>query len=194
MSTNPFGQVPVLPVAIPLGVALFVLLLVRLSRREDFTLPRTITAAVVATYAAGIFANTVFPIYLSPAESDAAWSPAIALIPFYDYEVEDALTNLAVFLPLGFLIPLFIQRASWRSVTLIAASISLGIELAQLAAQAYFAGGHIADVNDLIWNAAGGMIGYGIYLSTARVPRLAAFMNRFRWRDDSRSQAVPEHG
>jgi len=193
VSTNPFGEVPVLPVAIPLGIALFALLIVDLSRRKNLTLPRAITAAVVAIYAAGIIANTVFPIYLSPADSDAAWSPAIALVPFYDYEVEDALTNLAVFLPLGFLIPLLLQRASWQKVVLTAVSISLGIELAQLAAQAYFSGGHIADLNDLMWNTAGGVIGYGIYLSAARVPSLAVLMSRFRWREDSRSQPMPEH-
>ncbi|THE06831.1 VanZ family protein [Microbacterium oleivorans] len=185
MSTNPFGAVPVLPVAIPVGVLLFVLLFVLLARGKKLTWPRAVTAAVVAVYAAGIFANTIFPIYLSPVDSGEPWTPKLALVPFYDYEVDDALMNIAVFVPLGVLIPLLMRRASWAKVVLTAVSVSLGIELAQLAAQAFFAGGHIADVNDLMWNTVGGVVGYAVYLLALRIPGLSSLARLFRWTDDS---------
>ena len=185
MSTNPFGAVPVLPVAIPLGIALFVLLIAVLARRNKLTWARTVTAAVVAVYAAGIFANTIFPIYLSPVDSGEPWTPKLALVPFYDYEVDDALMNVAVFVPLGVLIPLLMRRPSWVKVVLTAVSVSLGIELAQLAAQAFFAGGHIADVNDLMWNTVGGVAGYAVYLLALRIPGLSSLVRLFRWHDDS---------
>ena len=185
MSTNPFGAVPVLPVAIPLGIALFVLLIAVLARRNKLTWARTVTAAVVAVYAAGIFANTIFPIYLSPVDSGEPWTPKLALVPFYDYEVDDALMNIAVFVPLGILIPLLMRRPSWLKVVLTAVSVSLGIELAQLAAQAFFAGGHIADVNDLMWNTVGGVAGYAVYLLALRIPGLSSLVRLFRWHDDS---------
>ncbi|AZS45270.1 hypothetical protein BWL13_02869 [Microbacterium oleivorans] len=185
MSTNPFGAVPVLPVAIPVGVLLFVLLIVLLARGKKLTWPRAVTAAVVAVYAAGIFANTIFPIYLSPVDSGEPWTPKLALVPFYDYEVDDALMNIAVFVPLGVLIPLLMRRASWAKVVLTAVSVSLGIELAQLAAQAFFAGGHIADVNDLMWNTVGGVVGYAVYLLALRIPGLSSLVRLFRWTDDS---------
>ncbi|EZP27746.1 VanZ family protein [Microbacterium oleivorans] len=185
MSTNPFGAVPVLPVAIPVGVLLFVLLIVLLARGKKLTWPRAVTAAVVAVYAAGIFANTIFPIYLSPVDSGEPWTPKLALVPFYDYEVDDALMNIAVFVPLGVLIPLLMRRASWAKVVLTAVSVSLGIELAQLAAQAFFAGGHIADVNDLMWNTVGGVVGYAVYLLALRIPGLSSLVRLFRWADDS---------
>lgn len=185
MSTNPFGAVPVLPVAIPVGVLLFVLLIVLLARGKKLTWPRAVTAAVVAVYAAGIFANTIFPIYLSPVDSGEPWTPKLALVPFCDYEVDDALMNIAVFVPLGVLIPLLMRRASWAKVVLTAVSVSLGIELAQLAAQAFFAGGHIADVNDLMWNTVGGVVGYAVYLLALRIPGLSSLVRLFRWTDDS---------
>ncbi|MEW1834924.1 VanZ family protein [Microbacterium sp. NPDC079995] len=185
MSTNPFGEVPVLPVAIPLGVALFVLSIAVLARSTKLTWARAATAAVVAVYAAGIFANTIFPIYLSPVDSGEPWTPKLALVPFYDYEVDDALMNIAVFVPLGVLIPLLLRRSSWVKVVLTAVSVSLGIELAQLAAQAFFAGGHIADVNDLMWNTVGGVVGYAVYLLALRIPGLSSLVRMFRWHDDS---------
>ena len=180
-----------LPVALPLGVALFALLLVSLRRRSRLTWPRAVTAAVVATYAAGIFANTVFPIYLSLPDSGEPWTPAIALIPFYDYEVQDALMNIGVFVPLGFLLPLLMRRASGWRVVLGAVGISLGIEMAQLATQAFFGGGHIADINDLLWNTVGGAVGYGIYVLASRTPGLRDLLRRFRWDDASSSLPAP---
>ncbi|MFL0565148.1 VanZ family protein [Microbacterium sp. 179-I 1D1 NHS] len=190
MSTNPFGEVPVLPVAIPLGALLFVLLIAVLARLKKLTWARAVTAAVAAVYAAGIFANTIFPIYLSAVDSGEQWTPKLALVPFYDYEVDDALMNIAVFVPLGVLIPLLMRRPSWVKVVLTAVSVSLGIELAQLAAQAFFAGGHIADVNDLMWNIVGGVVGYAVYLLALRIRGLSALVRLFRWHDDSSAPAA----
>lgn len=181
MSPNPFGEVPAVPVAVAFGVVVFVVLLVLLFRRARATWPRAAVAAVVALYAAGIFANTVFPIFLDPAPSDQPWSPALALIPFHDYEVADALTNVVVFVPLGILIPLLMRRPSSWKVLLSAAVVSVTIELLQLAAQKLFSGGHVADVNDFIWNTVGGVVGFAVFAVLARVPTLSAVLSRFRW-------------
>lgn len=100
-------------------------------------------AAAVAAYAAGIFADTVFPIYLFPARSEEPYVPHLALIPFDEYEVEDAVVNIAVFLPLGVLIPLLQRRPARWKVLATAAGVSAGIELSQLAADDSFNGGYI---------------------------------------------------
>ncbi|GAA0964559.1 hypothetical protein FFA01_23630 [Frigoribacterium faeni] len=181
MSTNPFGEVPVLPVAVPVGAVVFLLQLALLLRGQRFTRPRAAVAAAIAVYAAGIFANTVFPIFLNPTPRSEPWEPALALIPFQDYELADALTNLAVFIPLGILIPLLMRRPSWWKVLLTSAVVSLTIELLQLAAQKLFSGGHVADVNDFIWNTFGGILGYVIFVLLTRVPILSALADRFRW-------------
>jgi len=172
---NPFAAVPVLPVVVPLGLALFALLLWRLRARGLFSAPRATVAAALSIYAAGISANTVFPIYLNKPDS-GPWIPALALLPFHDYEVQDALMNMVVFLPLGILIPLVLARPSWWKVLATVVGISLAIEMAQLGAQGLFAGGHIADVNDLIFNTAGGALGYGLFLLLALVPGLSPQM------------------
>lgn len=180
MSSNPFGEVPVLPVAVPFGVVVFVVQLTLLLRGRRFTWPRASVAAAIAVYAAGILANTVFPIFLHPTPSDEPWAPALALIPFHDYELADALTNVAVFVPLGVLLQLLMRRPRWWRALLTSAAVSLTIELLQLAAQKLFSGGHVADVNDFIWNILGGVIGYAIVVLLTRVPIVAALVNRFR--------------
>lgn len=187
MSPNPFGEVPVLPVAVPFGIVVFAAQLIVLLRGHRFTWPRAAIAAAIAIYASGIFANTVFPIFLDPTPSGEPWSPALALIPFHDYELEDALTNVVVFLPLGILIPLLMRRPFGWKVLLTAAAVSLTIELVQLFTQKPFSGGHVADINDLIWNTLGGVIGYAISVVLTRVPILSRLMDRFRWHTGHRA-------
>lgn len=180
-AADPFGAVPVLPVVIPLGVVLFAVLIGWLRARRLLTVPRMLVAAAVAVYAAGIVGNTVFPIFLNAPDSGEPWTPAVALVPFADYEVEDALMNVLVFVPLGMLVPLMRTRPSWSRVLPVIVGTSLGIELAQLAAQRFFGGGHIADVSDLLCNVAGGALGYGLFLLLGRVPALSRTIDRFRW-------------
>ncbi|CAH0217285.1 hypothetical protein SRABI76_02418 [Microbacterium oxydans] len=184
-----FSEVPALPVVVPLGLALFTVLLWRLRATRRFTAPRAAVAAALSVYAAGVIANTVFPIFLDKPDTGVPWTPHIALIPFADYEVSDALMNMAVFLPLGMLIPLLLSRPTWAKVIAIAAAASLGIEASQLAAQGMFDGGHIADINDFLSNVIGGALGYGLLWLLTRSPRLSRFVEHFRW-TPSAGQAV----
>ncbi|WP_341976277.1 VanZ family protein [Microbacterium sp. LWO13-1.2] len=178
---DPFQQIPVLPVVIPLGAVIFALLLWRLNAERIFSVPRAMVAAALAVYAAGIVGNTIFPIYLNPITGGTNWVPGLAIIPFADYEWGDAVTNILVFVPLGILSALLLAKPSWWKVLIAVAGTSLGIEVAQLAAQKFFAGGHIADINDLLSNIAGGMLGYGLLLILSRIPQVSGLVDRFRW-------------
>ncbi len=180
MLTGPFDEVSSLPVVIPAGLVLFAVLLWRLQVRRLLSVPRASVAAALAVYAAGILANTLFPLYLSMPRSDS-WTPGVALVPFHDYESLDALTNVVVFLPLGMLIPLLLARPSWWRVLASVMAVSLAIEVSQLAAQGLFAGGHIADVDDFIFNTVGGALGYGLIVILTAFPRTRSVVDRFRW-------------
>ncbi|MBF4632740.1 VanZ family protein [Clavibacter michiganensis subsp. phaseoli] len=170
-----------MPVALVIGVIAFAIQLVLLLRSRRFTWPRAAVAAAIAVYAAGIFANTVLPIYLNRPPQGKPWTPGLALIPFYDYEVMDAVTNVIVFAPLGILIPLLMRRPSWWKVLLTAAAVSLTIELLQIVTNGLFRGGHIADVNDFLWNTVGGAVGYAIFVLVSRTPGLSRLVDVFRW-------------
>jgi len=77
----------------------------------------------------------------------------------------NVLGNLAAFVPLGLLAPMLLgPRGSARRVAALAFGLSLLIESIQGCS-----GHRVADVDDLILNTLGGLIGYGAW---ARGPRL----------------------
>ncbi|MFF8345869.1 VanZ family protein [Cellulosimicrobium funkei] len=176
-----FREVPVLPVVVPLGAVVLGLLLWRLHRSGRLTLPRAAVALALAVYAAGVVANTVFPIFLDKPASSAAWDAHLVLVPLVDYEVADAVMNVLVFVPLGMLLPLLLARPSWWRVVLTAAAFSLAIEVTQYVASHLLGGGHVADASDLLFNVVGGALGLGLFTVLCRVPVLDAFFDRFRW-------------
>ncbi len=179
-----FHQIPVLPVVVPLAVVAFAVLLWRLHRRGALTASRAAMAAALGVYGAGIVANTVFPIFLDKPSSDAPWSAHLALVPIAGYEIDDALMNIAVFVPLGIMLPLLIGRLSWWRTVLISAAVSLGIEVTQYVTAHLLGGGHLADVNDFLFNVVGGAVGFGVIVGLTRVPWLSRLVRRFSFRSD----------
>jgi glycopeptide antibiotics resistance protein len=101
--------------------------------------------------------------------------PAPNLVPFRSiaYDLRKGgrdlqvnfLGNIVAFMPLGILIPLNRLRPTraWQ-VAAWSAFLSAGIEVAQ-----YFSGRRVADVDDVILNALGGLIGYTFYRAWLRI-------------------------
>jgi glycopeptide antibiotics resistance protein len=178
-----FVEVPMLPIVIPFGVVIFLVLIWVLRSRGRVTIARASVAAVLAVYAGGVLANTVFPIFLRVGTGfyDGPRPLPLYLVPFADYGLEDALINIAVFVPLGMLVPLLIARPSWWKVMVIVASASLAIELTQMAASRLALSGHLADINDWLTNILGGIIGYGLFVLMTRSKMIARFVQHFRW-------------
>jgi glycopeptide antibiotics resistance protein len=72
--------------------------------------------------------------------------------------VVNVVGNVAAFMPLGVLVPLARgARTSVRRVVLTGAGLSLAIEAAQFAS-----GRRVADVDDVLLNTAGTLLGYGV--------------------------------
>ena len=178
-----FHQVPVLPVVVPLAAAVFAGLMWSLIRSGRFSVPRAAVALALGVYVAGIVANTVFPIFLDKPVSSAPWGSHLALVPFANYEVADAVMNVLVFVPVGVLVPLLMARASWGRVVLAAAILSLTIEVTQFVTAHLLGGGHIADVNDLIFNITGGAVGFAVFSALVKIPSVSAVVDRFRWHE-----------
>lgn len=178
-----FIEVPMLPIVIPFGVVVFLVLIWVLRSRGRVTLARTSVAAVLAVYAGGVLANTVFPIFLRVGTGfyDGPRPLPLYLVPFVDYGFEDALINVAVFVPLGVLVPLLAVRPGWWKVVATVAGASLAIELTQMATARLALGGHLADINDWMTNILGGMIGYGLFVLVTRSKAIAGFVEQFRW-------------
>ena len=93
--------------------------------------------------------------------------PRINLIPFIhitDYEMKrealiNIIGNMALFIPTGIILPILYKRLnSFWKVLLAGAGISLCIELIQLLLE-----NSVTDIDDLILNSAGVIIGYGVF-------------------------------
>ncbi|WP_374107401.1 VanZ family protein [Nocardioides sp. cx-169] len=91
------------------------------------------------------------------------------------------MTNICVFVPIGLLLPLLLRRSSWRRLLLAAVALSAGIEVTQYATAHLLGGGHIADVDDLIFNVLGAALGLLALAALTRVPLSAGLVDRFRW-------------
>jgi glycopeptide antibiotics resistance protein len=101
--------------------------------------------------------------------------PAPNLVPFrsiaYDLRKGgrdlqvNLLGNIVAFMPMGILIPLSRLRpiAAWQ-VAALSAMFSAGIEVSQ-----YVSGRRVADVDDVLLNACGGLIGYAFYRGWVRI-------------------------
>jgi glycopeptide antibiotics resistance protein len=170
-------------VVVPLAAAIFVALVWHLHGRGRLSAPRAAVAFVLCVYSAGLVANTVFPIFLDmPASAEPPWTAYLDVVPLVGYEVSDAVKNILVFVPLGVLVSLLVDSTSWWQALAVAAALSLTIELAQLITARLLGGGHIADVNDLIFNVVGAALGLGLLSMLSRVPGAVSLIDRFRWR------------
>jgi len=73
--------------------------------------------------------------------------------------VVNILGNLAAFMPMGFLLPLLrSKRTSTGSIILTSAAVSILIEALQYASHR-----RVADIDDILLNAVGGVLGYLVY-------------------------------
>jgi glycopeptide antibiotics resistance protein len=124
-------------------------------------------------YVAALAVITLLPIHwtLGLARRPSSYQPQ--LVPFDGllFELEDspletlaeAFGNVLLFAPFGFLFPLLVPAmcSSWRALAA-GAGVSLAIELYQLA----WPGVRQADINDVILNALGALLGFAALLLT----------------------------
>lgn len=134
---------------------------------------RVVSGLLLVAYAALLFWLTLSPNSNTP----ISWRRRLQLHPLQTIGtylevggwpmLVNLVGNLAAFMPLGFLWPLFLQGQGGRTnvwrVGGLSAVLSLLIEVLQLGS-----GGRIADVDDLILNTLGGLLGYGVFLGLQR--------------------------
>lgn len=185
-------EVPPL-IVVPLAVAALAVLAWMLHRRAALTVPRFVASAAACVYGAGIVANTLLPIYLGEPGPRPPWSAFLNRVPLADTEPIDMLRNVLVFLPLGALLPILARVDSALRVLIYGFALSLTMELLQLVNAVTGHGGHIADVNDLLANALGAVLGYGIFRLALLLPPAAQLAAAMTW-PASTDESAPGYG
>lgn len=134
---------------------------------------RRATVTIFLLYAVSVVAITVFPIHIRSAAywADEPWRTTIHLIPG-DVDGPSFVLNVIMFIPFGVLLPLLRPRLdAVRRLAAHAAAASLTIELTQFALGMTLGSRRTVDVNDLIANTAGALLGLLILRLAVPSPR-----------------------
>lgn len=107
---------------------------------------------------------TQFPIYSTDIEREIIGSVGlnngINLVPLKDFYNMTSVYNIILFIPFGFLLP-FILKRNFQKTILLGFSFSFAVEMLQLII-AIIVGypSRVTDINDLIFNTLGSVIGF----------------------------------
>lgn len=125
------------------------------ARKRGFGVGVTLGYGLFFLYLCGVYTVTGLPTlrYFS-------WEPEMYLIPFVGMadDIENSILNVALFIPMGFFLPLLCGRfQNMRKTVLFGLGATLFVELLQLF------NFRLTDVNDILTNFAGCWLGYGLF-------------------------------
>jgi glycopeptide antibiotics resistance protein len=119
---------------------------------------------VIFAYMILLIYRTQFPIFtdsqaMKEELGGIKFGRDINLIPFKDFMNMTSVLNIAMFVPIGFLLGL-IRGIKWKEIAIIGFVISLLIEVSQILVNVLVGYNfRISDVNDLIFNTIGTIVG-----------------------------------
>jgi glycopeptide antibiotics resistance protein len=144
-----------------LGAYLATVLICWVRGRPRLPRARLVTVTILVVYALSVAAATIFPISPHPPAywSGEPWWTMIHWIPL-DVDGPSSVLNVIMFVPFGVLVPLLWPRAdSVRRLMIRAVCASATIELIQFLIGLTLGSRRTVDVNDLLANTAGALLG-----------------------------------
>jgi glycopeptide antibiotics resistance protein len=155
---------------------------IRLAMRRPVR--RTAIEALFVGYMSALLYVVLFPLPLRPDDARLVWA-SVNLVPartvveivrdFPDQIVSQLLDNVAMFVPLGFLLPLLSTRCRrFAATAAVGLSVSAGIELVQLGMRLTLVSRRTLDVDDVILNVTGACLGYLVWRGASALARLTA--------------------
>ena len=154
-------EVHAAPLLVPLLVWVVVVWLLALGHRRALTWPRTATVLATSAYGAGLVVVTALPPVLAvrPGFHLDALASLVNVVPLVTADVRGFVLNVVMTVPLGLLLPLLVRVRSVAGAALVGLLVSLGIEGMQGVGDLLLDLGRTVDVNDLIANALGTVVG-----------------------------------
>ncbi|MEV4736253.1 MULTISPECIES: VanZ family protein [unclassified Microbacterium] len=168
-----------------------------------FTPLRLFSGVTATVYFAALVSLTFLPLSLGPSEYEKPWWIWISIVPFQDL-VDDPIgltLNVALFVPLGVFAPLLLRTSSWLRTALVGLVVSGTIEVVQFIGDITISPGRVADIDDLITNVLGTVVGYILLRVAMLVPSLRRLADLVAWpspggadRLDAESPSIPTSG
>jgi glycopeptide antibiotics resistance protein len=185
----PFGPIRYVSegaVLLPLFIAAVLVMLWRLDRGRRRTWARAAAGLIACVYLVGVVKKVLLPLPLNgnAIGGGVPWHDYINLTPFQNTDVgDDMAPNVLLFVPLGVLLPLLARvRPAWRA-TLIGLLVSVSVETVQFVTDVTLRAGHAADINDVISNTAGALLGFLLLRLALRLPPAARLAEAVAWPD-----------
>ena len=150
--------VPAAPVVLPLAAVAAAGTAFRLRRRS----PRLLTSALlIVAYLAAVVTVTLFPLEITFGRfaNQTSWWSTVNWVPVLTIDPKTFLANILLTIPLGFLLPLLGRVSTLGQAARAGLVLSLAIEGTQLLLRALVNNGRSVDVNDLLANTAGSVLG-----------------------------------
>lgn len=156
--------------AIIFGI-LFLPIAAFLYKQRHYGTVRIIFSGVFYAYVVTILDKTMFPIFLDDGVRNSignnVWSHVnlIPIVKITSNEIRTSIYNVLLFIPLGYLLPLVMEKCGYRNVMAIGLVVSVIIECMQLliALVVGFTFRYM-DVNDVMFNVIGTIVGYMVFL------------------------------
>lgn len=124
-----------------------------------------------------------FPIEVNigPYANQTPWYKTINFIPILTLDVTTFLLNIVMLIPFGMYIPFLSKSAtSVKKVAKLGFMLSLSLEMMQLLIRVTLGNGRSTDINDLLANTAGAVIGFLIVEKLFKITRLKNMFKRFQ--------------
>jgi glycopeptide antibiotics resistance protein len=149
------SEIPALPVLVTLTAAL---LLVTWWRYRH----RLLLAWAWVGYAMAVLAVTLLPLQIATGDyaNQVPWYETGNWLPVVTIDAVTFVANIVMFVPLGVLLAMAGRTRTPRQAALIALACSAGIEIVQYLTNVLVSSGRTADVNDLIANTLGAVLGF----------------------------------
>lgn len=149
----------------PLFVVYLILMMGKIKKQsERYSVFQYITLITLGIYLLSVLALTTFPIEVNWGmyKNQTSWLSRINPIPILTIDLATFVLNIIMFIPFGVYQWLVMRKdkISWEPVVVGSLLFSICIEIVQLLMYIIFNSARSVDVNDLIANTLGGVVGF----------------------------------
>lgn len=154
-----------------LSLIIFIFFFFYLYKKRKKTLSYLLFWSIFYFYLVNVIKITQFPLFILEYPFEYNFSDYIHLIPTnpFGHNLYTSVLNTILTIPFGFGLS-FLIKMNWKKIILSTILFSLLLELIQLTAHLILPGhNRLVDINDLIFNTLGGIIGYALYKLFAKI-------------------------
>jgi glycopeptide antibiotics resistance protein len=171
-----YFEIPAAPIVVPALIITLTVAIAWLQHRDRLTPARLALVVAASLYGAVLVAVTLFPfrVALGRFANPIPWYDKINLVPIVTIDPLGFGLNILMTVPLGLLVPLLVRIRTVGVAALVGLAVSATIEIIQGVGKLALSGVRTADVNDVIANTLGTVLGWLLLQRLTRSHRIGA--------------------